>query len=387
MYPYIAPENFDNSRISSITNEQLIIKVSELLKQKEISKYISSKEKLLSLIKKYCEFFKISEDNENIELINLQFNRLYKRGFYWVLCTVDKETVICIQNSLRDLYFEESKVKYDLSNKNQILRNMKEQIEKNLYQKDTKNLGVSGNVRNKNNFKRGKISDPDEDAFSWRKWSNEIKSSFDGNDKYNYKKSNNYYNNNNNYRGGYQKKRNRYNSDVSGQNYHNNYYENNNNYYNNNNNYYHKGSMNNKDQKDIEIDVSSLKYPVVIKNKYSFNDIKSFYQKICNDKLYDQAPEFLSTICNDIISKSQKNLVAIDELIESTKSLNNKEQDKINVNMKIPKNNPLSNIGKNNKNEINLPSTVEENTKEEWLKKIIFDYFEKLIYKLIIKIN
>ena len=33
--------------------------------------------------------------------------------------------------------------------------------------------------------------------------------------------------------------------------------------------------------------------------------------------------------------------------------------------MKIPKNNPLSNIGKNNKNEINLPSTVEENTKEE----------------------
>ena len=375
MYPYIAPENFDNSRISSITNEQLVIKVSELLKQKEISKYISSKEKLLSLIKKYCEFFKISEDNENIEyilpdnmtvfnilniplnmskddviknieLINLQFNRLYKRGFYWVLCTVDKETVICIQNSLRDLYFEESKVKYDLSNKNQILRNMKEQIEKNLYQKDTKNLGVSGNVKNKNNFKRGKISDPD-------------------NDKYNYKKSNNYYNNNNNYRGGYQKKRNRYNSDVSGQNYHNNYYENNNNYYNNNNNYYHKGSMNNKDQKDIEIDVSSLKYPVVIKNKYSFNDIKSFYQKICNDKLYDQAPEFLSTICNDIISKSQKNLVAIDELIESTKSLNNKEQDKINVNMKIPKNNPLSNIGKNNKNEINLPSTVEENTKEE----------------------
>ena len=395
MYPYIAPENFDNSRISSITNDQLIIKISDLLNQKEISKYITSKEKLLSLIKTHCEFFKISLDQEsveyilpdnmmvfnilniplnmnkndvmkNIELVNLQFNRLYKRGFYWVLSTVDKETVICMQNSLRDLFFEESKVKYDLINRNQILRNMKEIVEKNLYQKDTKNLGISGNVKNKNNFKRGKISDPDEDAFSWRKGSNEIKSSFDGNDKYNYKKSNNYYNNNNNYRGGYQKKRNRYNSDVSGQNYHNNYYENNNNnYYNNNNNYYHKGSMNNKDQKDIEIDVSSLKYPVVIKNKYSFNDIKSFYQKICNDKLYDQAPEFLSTICNDIISKSQKNLVAIDELIESTKSLNNKEQDKINVNMKIPKNNPLSNIGKNNKNEINLPSTVEENTKEE----------------------
>ena len=143
MYPYIAPENFDNSRISSITNEQLIIKISDLLKQKEVSKYISSKDKLLSLIKTYCEFFKISEDKEileyilpdnmtvfsilniplnmtktdvikNIELINLQFNRLYKRGFYWVLCTLEKETVICMQNSLRDLFFEESKVKYDL---------------------------------------------------------------------------------------------------------------------------------------------------------------------------------------------------------------------------------------------------------------------------------
>ena len=182
MYPYIAPENFDNSRISSITNDQLIIKISDLLKQKEISKYITSKEKLLSLIKSHCEFFKISDDNENleynipdnmtvfnilniplnmtkkdvidnIELINLQFNRLYKRGFYWVLSTTEKETVICMQNSLRDLYFEESKVKYDLVNKNQILKNMKEIVEKNLYQKDTKNLGIGGNnYKKKNTF-------------------------------------------------------------------------------------------------------------------------------------------------------------------------------------------------------------------------------------------
>ena len=391
MYPYIAPENFDNSRISSITNEQLIIKISDLLKQKEVSKYISSKDKLLSLIKTYCEFLKISEDKEsleyilpdnmtifsilniplnmtktdvikNIELINLQFNRLYKRGFYWVLCTLEKETVICMQNSLRDLFFEESKVKYDLSNRNQILKNMKEQIEKNLYQKDTKNLGISGNGKSQNDFKRGKISDSDGDAFSWRKGSNEVKNSFDGNDKYSYKK-NNYYNSNNNYRGGYQKKRNRYNSDVSGKNYYNNYYDNNNHY----NNNYHKNSMNNTDKKDIEIDISNLKYPIIIKNKYSFNDIKSFYQKICNDKLYSQTPDFLSTICNDIISNSQKNLVALDELIESAKLLNNdKEQDKININMKLPKFNPLSNLGNNSNSEIKkIPSTVEESTKEE----------------------
>ena len=155
-------------------------------------------------------------------------------------------------------------------------------------------------------------------------------------------------------------------ADISGQNYHNNYYENNNNYY-NNNNHYHKNSMNNNNNNnnEIEIDVSNLKYPILIKNKYSFNEIKSFYQKICEDKLFTQTPEFLSTICTDIICNSQKNLVSLDELIESSKLLEKeKDQQKINLNMKIPKMNPLSNIGKNLTNEKNIP-TVEENTKEE----------------------
>ena len=391
----------------------MTIKISDLLNQKEISKYITSKDKLISLIKKFCEFFKISEDQEtieytlpenmtvfnilniplnmnkedvikNIELINLQYSRLYKRGFYWVLCTADKETVICLQNSLRDLYLEESKVKYDLNNKNLILRNMKEQIEKNLYQKDTKNLGIIGNNKSKNNFNKGKISDSDSGAFSWRKGSNDIKSSFDVNDKQQqqqqgHKKSGNYYNNN--YKGGYQKKRNRYNSDVSGQAYNNNYYyDNNNNYYNNNNNNYFKNNYNNnnnknynnKNNQDIEIDISNLKYPILIKNKYTFNDIKSFYEKICSEKLIPQKPEFFCNVYNEILSDSPKKLLALDELIESSKNLNNdknkedpKEKEKININLKIPKMNPLSNMGKGFKNDNNIPSTVEENTKEE----------------------
>ena len=41
------------------------------------------------------------EVKNHIELINLQYNRLYKKGFYWILSTIDKETVICVQNSLR----------------------------------------------------------------------------------------------------------------------------------------------------------------------------------------------------------------------------------------------------------------------------------------------
>ena len=55
----------------------------------------------------------------------------------------------------------------------------------------------------------------------------------------------------------------------------------------------------------------------------------------------------------------------MDELIESSKLLEKeKDQQKINLNMKIPKMNPLSNIGKNSKNENNI-QTVEENIKEE----------------------
>ena len=413
MYPYIAPENFDNSHINSITNEQLTIKIDDLMKQKEVAKYITDKEKFLSLIKTNCEFLKISENKKsleytlpdnmtvfnilniplkmskeevkkNIELINLQYNRLYKKGFYWVLCTTDKETVICMQNSLRDLSYEESKVKYDINNRNQIYRAMKEQVEKSSYQKEAKNLGISGNSGNKNNFYKKKGSDADSDAFSWRKGSCEGKTSFDVNERNtNYKKHNNYYNKNNN-----QKKRNRFNSDNAG--YNNNYYENNNYNYNNynnnynynskyNNNYYNNNYRNNNNNSnEIEIDISNLKYPIHIKYKYSFSDIKSFYQKICDNNLFPEKPLYLSDIFNEIISDKKKNIVVLDELIESSKQLaqNNdnkekkekEEKEKISTNIKIPKMNPLSNMGKafgGQKPNISFPSTVEENTKEE----------------------
>ena len=325
---------------------------------------------------------KMSKDEvkKTIELINLQYNRLYKRGFYWVLSTVEKETVICIQNSLRDLSFEDSKVKYDLSNRSQIFRAMKEQIEKSSYQKEAKNLGISNSGGNSKNFGKKKGSDDAPDAFSWRKGSCEGKTSFDVNEK-NYKKnSNNYYNKNN------QKKRNRFNSDTQGMqynNYHeNNYHENNYNYNNNNyshkNNYYNNNYRNNNNNKDIEIDISNLKYPIHIKHKYSFDEIKSFYKKICDNDLFSEKPTYLSDICNDLISDKKKEIVVLDELIESSKQLsqinNNSEikekSDKINTNLKIPKMNPLSNMGKGfgSQKAVNNnvhPSTVEESTKEE----------------------
>ena len=119
------------------------IKIKDLLSQPEISKYpsINTEENLIKIFSKFCEFFTVNSDKTEIqytipdnitvfsilnipqklskeevkhhlELVNLQYNRLYKKGYYWFLSTTDKETVICVQNSLRELRFDETKVKY-----------------------------------------------------------------------------------------------------------------------------------------------------------------------------------------------------------------------------------------------------------------------------------
>lgn len=366
------------------------------MQQKEVTKYIQDKEKLIKLLKANCEFFQISDDGEtiqynlpegmtsfailnippkttkeevkkNIELINLQYNRLYKRGFYWVLTTVDRETVICIQNSLRELHFDEIKVRYDLSNKNQILRAMKEQIEKASYQKESKNLGVpsNNNHKNKNNYYKQKGSDTDSDAFSWRKGSGDGKSSFDYNEKSYNKK------------GGYKNyKRTRFNSD-GGQKYNKEY-----------------APQNSSFNQDIEIDISKINYSLNIKYKYSFFDIKKAYQKLKESKAFEEKPKPIDEEISQIFCEKPKEIFVLDELIESSsqakktqpgpsKPTEEKESEKINPNIKIPKMNPLSGMGKSfNKFDIipgNLstlgsyqgmmakfqPSTIEESNKEE----------------------
>ena len=372
LYSYLAPENFETSKISLITNEQLIIKLADLLSQPEISKYIKSKEELISLISKNCEFFTLTENKEEIqynlpenmtlfsilnipqkmpkeevkhhlELINLQYNRLYKKGFYWFLSTIDKETVICVQNSLRELRFDEIKIKYFHSTKNQVLKNMRDKVEKNSYQKDAKYLGYNY----KNKYNKHKNSDfSDSDTFGWRKGSGNSKSSFDYGEKYTYKK-NKYY----------KYKRNRFNSDNDRK------------YINNNDN-------NNKANQEIEIDISKLKYDLNIKYKYTFNEVKSFFEKIEKNNI--SRPQFLNEDLNDILSNKEKQIVALDELIETNnkikknenkeiKTNNNKDNteekkinekniekkedninnNNINTNIKIPKMNPLSGMSKN----------------------------------------
>ena len=364
MYPYIAPENFENSKICSITNDQLSIKISDLLEQNEISKYIKSKEKLISIIEKYFEFFKLSEDKEKVqyvlpegmtvfsiliipsklkkeevkhhlELINLQYNRLYKKGFYWFLSTIDKETVICVQNSLRELIFDEIRIKYVHHNKTQILKNMKDKMDKNSYQKDSNNLGINNNGK----YNKKKFPDSESSSFSWRKGSGGSKSSFDYGEKP-YKKYKNY-----------KYKRNRFNSDNDGKKY-NNYYKN---YGSNNSNY-----SNNSNQ-EVEIDISKLKYSLNIKNKYTFGEIKSFYEKFKANNSDLKRPKFLNETLTDILSNNCKELVSLDELIEINEKNKKSEEipekkeeneknncnNNINTNIKIPKINPLSGMSKN----------------------------------------
>ena len=88
--------------------------------------------------------------------------------------------------------------------------------------------------------------------------------------------------------------------------------------------------------------------------------------------MFPEKPQYLSDIFNDIISDKKKDIVVLDELIESSKLLNqndnteSREKEKINANIKIPKMNPLSNMGKGfNPKKYPHPSTVKENPKEE----------------------
>ena len=362
------------------------IKIKDLLSQQEISKYpfLNTEEKIINTFSKFCEFFTVNSDKTEIqytipdnmtvfsilnipqklskeevkhhlELINLQYNRLYKKGFYWYLSTTDKETVICVQNSLRELRFDETRVKYFHMTKNQIVNNMREKLDKTAYQKDVKYLGYNinnSNNKNKNYYynKKHKNSDySDSSQFSWRKNSGTSKSSFDYGEKYTYKK-NKYY----------KYKRNRFNSDND-----------------------RKFIVNNNENNngEMEIDISKLKYDLNIKNKYTFQEIKNFYEKINVAEL--TRPKFLDEEL-DILSNKTKTIVSLNELVEANdkikKNENEKTKDKIkdkndkekieekkdrketkdinkeknkdlnnnvNTNIKIPKMNPLSGMSKN----------------------------------------
>ena len=207
---------------------------------------------------------------------------------------------------------------------------MKEKADKNSYIKDVKYLGYYP--------KKHKNSDySDSSQFSWRKGSNGSKSSFDYGEKYTYKK-NKYY----------KYKRNRFNSD-------------------NDKKYIINNNINNNGE--LEIDVSKLKYDLNIKNKYTFQEIKSFYEKLSKTEI--ARPKFIDEELTDILSDKTKEIVSLNELVEvnsndkikkieeeKSKEQNKEEKPKeiqeeknkeinTNTNIKIPKMNPLSGMSKN----------------------------------------
>ena len=271
---------------------------------------------------------KKEEVYKNLELINLQYNRLYKFGFYWNLCTTDKETVICVQNSLRTLTYDDITPKYSLKKKSQILDLLKEQIDKVSYQKEAKNLGIGKTSKYNKNEKTSK----GDDNFSWRKGSSESGSNYDFSEK-RYKK---------NYSNNYYKKRKRFNSDnVISNNQKDNYEE-----------YYpYPKDLNQK----IEIDGSQIKYPLVIKYKYSFKEVQKIFDKM---KTMNENPfkDKEKEIYFELVGEKPKMLDSLDNLIKVDNIKDNKtfkKVEEINTNIKIPKINPLSNIGKGNLQEKN----------------------------------
>ena len=177
----------------------------------------------------------------------------------------------------------------------------KKQIEKRLYNQETENL--KNQQKNINlNIEIGKNKKSD-DSMSWRKKSDLSNDQDDLG--YGYK---NYGN----------KRRQRFKSDP---------YENNrNDYYNSKKNYKYNNNQQNIDE--LKIQLNDVKYPILIKEKYSNKEIL----------------EYLSMIKNEIKFDEKNFLTIVDDIIDRNKMKNIELEDK--KEYESPKNNPLLNFKK-----------------------------------------
>jgi hypothetical protein len=213
---------------------------------------------------------------------------------------------------------------------------MKDKMDKNSYQKDVKYLGYNLNNgnKNKNYYKKHKNSDySDNSQFSWRKGSGGSKSSFDYGEKYQYKK-NKYY----------KYKRNRFNSDNDRK-------------YINNNDHNNNG--------EIEIDISKLKYDLNIKNKYTFQEIKNFFEKMNKTEL--TKPKFLDEELTDVISDKVKEIVSLDELVEINDKTKKNENEKIKEEERIKEKIKLEKLLAN---KIMLEKQIVDKEEKDRIKKV-----------------
>lgn len=319
----IFPENLQHSKLLPYINEHLSFKISDfnliyhkneddLLKKYNFLK-ISDNSALYDDAQINCVFIceesllteKLLKELKNLK--DIKYNRFYKKNNYkWVFVPELESKEIFLS------FIKEKNLKmFNLKNTN-IINSIIYYKESNDLKDRRKNSDYSNNGNNK-----------------WRKFSKNGYIPHKGSH------NSNYYNNSN-YQRGY-KKRERFNSDG------------NNNYYNNYNSNYNK-----KDKIDkIEVEIGEIKYPLIINHKYSINYLNEVYLKLRNDNVFNQKPKFLVGE-NEIINNKPKNI----EIITKTSSSNqvnmsqafenkNKEaENKVNLKMKIPKNNPLSQIKK-----------------------------------------
>ena len=135
----------------------------------------------------------------------------------------------------------------------------------------------------------------------------------------------------------YNTKRTRFNSDDGLQrSQHDNYYD---------NKYGYKNSFNrNYGQQEIEVDISKMKYPSDIKYKYTFQEIKNYYLKFKETKYESNLKD---GTYEEIIRKTPKEIITLDDLIVQNEKAKLDNQNNINTNINVPKSNPLSKMNKN----------------------------------------
>lgn len=217
----LCPENLETSKVISILNENLTVKINELFALKEISNTCQSTTELFEIIKNF-PYLKISEDTESIsyniddnmlsfsiinipqkisrneilqklDLENAKNMRLFKKSIFWIL-TLDsnEKDKKLIENKIKNLSFVEGNdkisncfIKYDVITKGDLIKTFLKHIQTNSYHKEDQSLKAVdlGKNRSKkvgrdsahsNHTNNGyNIKDRnDTEAFSWRKQSN-----------------------------------------------------------------------------------------------------------------------------------------------------------------------------------------------------------------------
>ena len=339
------PECLDFSKVISILNEDFTFSGTDLYSLKDISKLFQSKDLLLNylayLSKQNNPIISVNDDFSKCQLIindtmiyyqfvnipseysaervqmllglnDEDYTRLYRSSIFWVLIVEKQDINKKLENILKDISVDKEgkKLKYNITEASMIKKMAKKQIDKRLYNKETQYLKVNDKY-DKNNieFNRSKKSD---DSMSWRKKS-DLSNDQDNKDNnhlslgYAYKK--NFGN----------KRRQRFKSDP---------------YENNEDEYYNKkkfNKINNDYQKDVEdlrAQLDDVKYPILIKEKYTNKEMLEYLAKIKSEIKFDEKK--FGKIVEDIIDSTKvKNL-----------ELENKKE------YEVPKNNPLLNFGK-----------------------------------------